>query len=63
MALTVCPQPAREAFRHALSAAMPALLTNGQEAPKDEIMARAKAGSARNVKKTLARIMELIEKL
>lgn len=56
-------QPGREAFRHALSAAMPALLTNGQKSPKDEIVALAKAGNARNAKKTLARIMELVGKL
>jgi integrase len=31
-------QPGREAFRQALSAAMPALLTNGQKSPEDEAL-------------------------
>jgi hypothetical protein len=56
-------QPGRDAFRAALSAAMPALLTNGQKSPKDEIRAVAKAGNARNCKQSFACILELIEKV
>lgn len=56
-------QPGREAFRQALSAAMPALLTNGQKSPKDQIRATAKAMTAKSWKKAQATILELVENL
>jgi integrase len=56
-------QPGREAFRKALSTAMPALLTNGQKSPRDEIRSLAQAANTRNSRQSLARILELVEKL
>ena len=54
-------QPGKEAFRQALSAAMPALLTNGQKSPRDEaleIIRRLKVPQ-----KDKARLLELVGKI
>jgi integrase len=56
-------QPGREAFRQALSAAMPALLTNGQKSPKDELLELAQAMTAKTWKQAQTRIIELVKKL
>lgn len=56
-------QPGREAFRQALHTAMPALLTNGQKSPKDELLELAQAMTAKTWKQTQTRIIELVNKL
>ena len=42
---------------------MPALLTNGQKSPKEELRALAATMTAKTWKKAQARILELVEKL
>lgn len=68
-------QPGREAFRQALNAAMPKLLTNGSQtiedsglktaamAPKDQIQEIAKGMTAKTWKRDQARIAELLKKI
>ena len=71
-------QPGREAFRQALNAAMPKLLTNGhheekaeggklkveaQMAPKEQIQEIAKGMTAKTWKRDQARIAELLAKI
>jgi integrase len=53
-------QPGREAFRQALHAAMPKLLTNGQKHPKDEIQEILAKMTAKTWKKDTTRLKELI---
>ncbi len=67
-------QPGREAFREALNAAMPKLLTNGSQgiedggqrtegkAVKDQIWDIAEAATAKTWKRDMARILELAER-
>lgn len=56
-----CFQPGREAFRQALSAAMPALLNNGHKSPKDEAL---EIIERLNIpKKDKGRLVELVGKL
>jgi hypothetical protein len=56
-------QPGREAFRQALHSAMPKLLTNGQQSPKDELREVVEAMTAKTWKADKARILELVGKL
>jgi hypothetical protein len=56
-------QPGREAFRQALHAAMPKLLTNGQKSPKDQIREIAEAATTKTWKRDMARIVELVDGL
>ncbi|MEI7732813.1 MAG: integrase [Verrucomicrobiota bacterium] len=54
-------QPGREAFRQALHAAMPKLLTNGQKSPKDEALEIV--GRLKGSKADKARLVELLGKV
>lgn len=66
-------QPSREDFRQALNAAMPKLLTNSHHAadggtaqassPKEQIRDIAEAATAKTLKRDMARILELVERL
>ena len=53
-------QPGREAFRQALHAAMPKLLTNGQKSPKEEMREIIEGMKARTLKQDKARLLELL---
>lgn len=55
-------QPGREAFRQALHAAMPKLLTNGQKSPKDEMQEIVKGMTAKNWKNGKERLLALLAK-
>ena len=55
-------QPGREDFRKALQSAMPKLLTNGQNSPKDEMKEVLDRMTAKNWKKSKARLLALLEK-
>jgi len=54
-------QPGREAFRQALQAAMPKLLTNGQKSPKDEMREIVERMTAKTWKRDKARLLELVK--
>lgn len=54
-------QPGREAFRQALQAAMPKLLTNGQKSPKDEMREIVEAMTAKTWKRDQKRVLELMK--
>ena len=56
-------QPGREDFRRALQSAMPKLLTNGQKSPKDEMKDVLDKLTAKNWKKSKARLLALLGKL
>ena len=53
-------QPGREDFRKALQSAMPKLLTNGQKSPKDEMKEVLDKLTAKNWKKSKARLLLLL---
>jgi integrase len=53
-------QPGRDDFRRALESAMPKLLTNGQQSPKDEMREIVEKMSAKNWKKHRARLAALM---
>jgi len=54
-------QPGREAFRQALQAAMPKLLTNGQKSPKDEMREIVEAMTAKTWKHDQKQLLELLK--
>jgi integrase len=54
-------QPGREAFRQALHAAMPKLLTNGQKSPKDEMREIIQGMKANTWKRDKVRLLELLK--
>ena len=56
-------QPGREDFRKALQSAMPKLLTNGQKSPKDEMKEVLAKLTAKNWKKSKARLLKLLAKV
>jgi len=56
-------QPGREDFRRALQSAMPKLLTNGQQSPKDEMREIVEGMTARTLKKDKARLVALLAKV
>jgi hypothetical protein len=56
-------QPGREDFRQALQSAMPRLLTNGQKSPKDEMKEVLEKLTAKNWKKSKARLLVLVAKV
>ena len=56
-------QPGREDFRKALQSAMPKLLTNGHKSPKDEMKEVLEKLTAKNLKKSKARLLALLGKL
>lgn len=56
-------QPGREAFRQALTSAMPKLLTNGQKSPKDEMRDILQQVTPKTWKRDKARLLTLLEKL
>ena len=56
-------QPGREDFRKALQSAMPKLLTNGQKSPKDEMKEVLEQLTAKNWKKSQARMLALLGKV
>jgi hypothetical protein len=56
-------QPGREDFRRALQSAMPKLLTNGQQSPKDEMRAIVERMTAKTVKRDQARLLKLLAKI
>jgi integrase len=56
-------QPGREAFRQALQAAMPELLTNGQKSPKEQMQAILAQMTAKNWKQNKAKIEEVLKAL
>ena len=53
-------QPGREAFRQALQSAMPKLLTNGQQSPKDEAREILERMTAKISKQDKSRLLELM---
>ena len=56
-------QPGREAFRLALNAAMPKLLTNGQKSPKEEMREIIQRVTPTTWKTDKARVLELLDKI
>ncbi len=56
-------QPGREAFRQALQSAMPKLLTNGQQSPKDEAREILEGMTGKTSKQDKARLVELMAKM
>ena len=56
-------QPGREAFRQALHAAMPKLLTNGQKSPKDELRELIQHVTPKTWKSDKERLLELLVKI
>ncbi len=56
-------QPGREDFRQALQSAMPKLLTNGKNSPKDDMKEILDKLTAKNWKKGKARLLVLLGKL
>jgi integrase len=55
-------QPGREDFRRALQSAMPKLLTNGQQSPKDEMRAIVERMTAKTAKRDRIRLLKLLAK-
>jgi integrase len=53
-------QPGREDFRRALQSAMPMLLTNGQQSPKDEMRGIVEKITAKTLKQDKARLLKLM---
>lgn len=53
-------QPGREAFRKALHAAMPKLLTNGQKPPREEMLEIVEGMTPKTLKRDKARLLELV---
>jgi integrase len=53
-------QPGREAFRKALHAAMPKLLTNGQKSPKEEMREIIERLKTKTLKRDKARLLKLL---
>ncbi|MFA6563500.1 MAG: tyrosine-type recombinase/integrase [Verrucomicrobiia bacterium] len=56
-------QPGREAFRQALQTAMPKLLTNGQKAPKDQMLEILSRTTAKTWQKDSERLRKLVAAL
>jgi hypothetical protein len=56
-------QPGREAFRQALHAAMPQLLTNGRKSPKDEIRDIVQTATPKTWKRDRERLLGLLERM
>jgi hypothetical protein len=56
-------QPGREAFRQALSNVMPALLSNGQKSPKEQIQDILAQITSQTLKKDVAAIRVLLDKM
>lgn len=53
-------QPGREEFRHALQSAMPKLLTNGQQSPKEEMRSILERMTAKTLERDKVRLLKLI---
>ncbi len=56
-------QPGREDFRKALETAMPLLLTNGRQSPKEAMREVLVGMNAKNWKKGKAHLLELLAKV
>lgn len=56
-------QPGREDFRRALQSAMPALLTNGEKTPRDEMREILERMTAETAEQDKVRLMNLLRKL